>query len=128
MFDLYDDVATQQVLTEFAGAKKVIGAVCHGPAALINAKFPDGSLLLEGCRVNAFPHRDDEKFGIPEMLPFDLETELRRVIGPNGKFEMSEEPFGECVVVEREGKLVMGQNPACVSEVAKAVVAAGLNA
>ena len=127
MFDLYDDVATQKVLTEIAGANKVIGAVCHGPAALINTKLPDGSLLLEGCTVNGFPHRDEAVFGTPEMLPFRLETELRRVMGPKGKFEMSSEPLGECVTIDRGGKLVMGQNPASVAEVAKAVMAAASN-
>jgi putative intracellular protease/amidase len=90
------------------------------PAALINATLPDSTPLIANCAVSGFPNRDEELVGEPAILPFSLDDELQRVSG--GKFEKSDEPMGEKVVVAREGRLVTRQNPASVLGVAKAVM------
>jgi putative intracellular protease/amidase len=49
MFDLSTDTTSQQVIKEFYESSKIISAVCHGPAALLNVKLSDGSYLIKVC-------------------------------------------------------------------------------
>lgn len=47
MYDLVSDPTSQQVIREFYEAGKIVSAVCHGPAALLNVKLSDGSYLIK---------------------------------------------------------------------------------
>ena len=46
MFDLATDETSHQLIREFYESGRVVAAVCHGPAALANAKLSDGSYLI----------------------------------------------------------------------------------
>lgn len=119
MFDLAVDPASQKLIAEFASKGKVVGAVCHGPAALINVRLPDGRHLLEGKRVTGFTNQEEEQVGLTSVVPFSLEDELKK----NSKgFEAAAEPWGEKVVVD--GKLITGQNPASSKAVGEAILKA----
>ena len=41
--------------------EKIIGAVCHGPTALLNVILSDGSNLLEGKKINSFTKAEEEE-------------------------------------------------------------------
>ena len=56
------DLVEEAVLTEFDRITErggVLGAICHGPAGLVNMRLSDGSFLVAGKRVSAFT--DDEE-------------------------------------------------------------------
>ena len=56
----------------------VIGAVCHGPAALVHAKRADGMPLVAGLKVNSFTDAEEVAVGLSDVVPFLTETELRK--------------------------------------------------
>ena len=118
MFDFPDDPKVQALARDVREAGGVVAAVCHGPAALIGVTLSDGTSLLEGRRVAGFTN-EEELFLIPdarELFPFLLEDGLAE-----SGAEVSTGPTYLKYVV-RDGKLITGQNPWSVWEMAEAVV------
>jgi putative intracellular protease/amidase len=48
MFDLADDSIFHSLIKRFYESGKIVSAVCHGPAALVNVKLSDGSYMIQG--------------------------------------------------------------------------------
>ncbi len=61
MFDLPGDPALRQLLTDFFGDKKVVAAICHGPAGLVNLLDADGDPLVAGRTVTAFTDEEERE-------------------------------------------------------------------
>ena len=118
MFDLPDNTKLQQLLGEFAGENKVVAAVCHGPAGLVNARLADGTPLVAGKTITAFTDDEEREVKLDSAMPFLLESRLREL---GGKFVVKPNWADH---VERDGKLITGQNPQSSASVAKAVIAA----
>jgi putative intracellular protease/amidase len=118
MFDLPDDPDLQRLLTAFHSAGKIIGAVCHGPAGLVNARRADGSYLVSGQRLTAYTWAEEVQAKLDQTVPFILENVLRE----RGAFFENAAPRQEHVV--RDGRLVTGQNPFSSAAVAEAFAAA----
>jgi putative intracellular protease/amidase len=96
----------------------VVGAVCHGPAGLVNIKLSNGDYLVKGKDVSAFTNEEEKAVGLEKIVPFLLADKLvergaRHKPAPNWQKQV--------VVSER---LVTGQNPASASGVAEAMVQA----
>lgn len=116
MFDLATDPTSQKVITEFWNAGKVVSAVCHGPAALVNVKLSDGSYLVKDKELTGFTNTEEDQAGLTSEMPFLLETDLEK----NGaKFVKAAQPWGEKVCIS--GNLITGQNPASASGVGEAI-------
>lgn len=92
-----------------------IGAVCHGPAALVGVKI-DGVPLVEGKEVTGFTNAEEAAVELTEAMPFLLENKLRTL----GAEFIEADKFQNNVVVS--GRLVTGQNPASAGDTAKAVL------
>ncbi|KAI9848394.1 MAG: hypothetical protein M1837_000188 [Sclerophora amabilis] len=122
MFDLATSSTSHQLIQEFHSANKVVSAVCHGPAALINVKVTDGSYLIANAPVTGFSNAEEDSVGLSAAMPFLLETELNKNSG--GRFEKAAEPWAEKVVVAHGGKLITGQNPASATAVGHAILKA----
>lgn len=107
-------------LSSFAGKiysnQGVVAAVCHGPAALINIKLPDGSLLIEGKKLTAFTNSEEDTAGLTKAVPFLLETKLKSL----GAIYQSGPDFQPFTVTSE--RLVTGQNPASATATAAAVI------
>jgi putative intracellular protease/amidase len=93
----------------------IIGAVCHGPAALIRVEI-DGQALVKGKRVAGFTNNEEAAVQLSETVPFLLESELRKL----GATFVPADNFAANVVVD--GRLVTGQNPASATKAAEAIV------
>lgn len=119
MFDLATDEISHQIIREFYDADKIVSAVCHGPAALINAKLSDGSYLIKGSAVTGFSDAEEDAVQLTAAMPFSLEDELNKTSG--GLFEKASDPWAEKVVVSKNGRLITGQNPASATGVGKAI-------
>jgi putative intracellular protease/amidase len=118
MFDLPDNAGLQKLLQSFAEADKVVAAVCHGPAGLVNVRLSDGTPLVSGKTLTAFTDDEERAAQLDKQMPFLLESKLREqgakfVVAPNFAAH-----------VQRDGKLVTGQNPASSAGVARAVIEA----
>ena len=116
MFDFPDNRELIGILERAEAGERVIAAVCHGPAGLVNVRRPDGGWLVEGRTVTAFTDEEERDVGLQDDVPFLLETRLRE---RGGDFRAGE-AFADHVEVD--GRLVTGQNPASGDSAARAVV------
>ncbi|MBJ8339894.1 type 1 glutamine amidotransferase domain-containing protein [Antrihabitans sp. YC3-6] len=104
---------------KFYKAEKVVSAVCHGPAGLLNVSLSAGDSLLDGKNVTGFSWAEEEGAQRADVVPFNLEEELSAL---GGKYSKADEPFEPHVV--SDGLLVTGQNPGSARGTAEAVVKA----
>jgi len=114
MTDMVDNPLVKETIKQVYESGRVVGAVCHGPTALLNVKLSDGSNLLEGKKVNSFTEAEEniDKHELGDVIPFMLDEALIK----QGALFSYAEPFESCVVTD--GSLVTGQNPASASSVA----------
>jgi len=61
MWDFPDSAAAQKAIREIDAAGGIVSAVCHGPAALVNARRTDGSLLIFVQVPETHPLRHDSR-------------------------------------------------------------------
>jgi putative intracellular protease/amidase len=112
MWDLPGNTALARVIGTIAAEGGAVGAVCHGPAGLLDAKGKDGKRLVAGKRINSFTDSEERSAGLDTTVPFLLETRLREA---GAQFEGGADYAAYAV---RDGKLVTGQNPASSAKVA----------
>lgn len=105
MWDFPDSPAVQRVTRAIFEAGGVIGAVCHGPAALVNVTLSDGRHLVDGRDVSAFTDDEERAVGLDGTVPFLLADTLRR----RGARHHAAPDWTPKVMVD--GRLVTGQNP-----------------
>jgi putative intracellular protease/amidase len=94
----------------------IVGAVCHGPAGLINIKLSDGSYLVSGKQVASFTNAEEAAVALETVVPFLLESTLIE----RGAIHTKADNFQSHVVVS--DRLVTGQNPASAAGVAQEMV------
>ncbi|KGJ89963.1 type 1 glutamine amidotransferase domain-containing protein [Thalassotalea sp. ND16A] len=119
MFDFPDNVAIKSLVSDYYQSGKVIGAVCHGPAALVNVTLDDGTALLANKTVASFTN-DEELLLIPdakEVFPFLLQNKL---IEQGANFDAGHVYLDNTV---QDGNLITGQNPWSVWSVAESMIA-----
>ncbi|WP_376796605.1 type 1 glutamine amidotransferase domain-containing protein [Thermogemmatispora sp.] len=118
MFDLAEDTTLHHLLGDFEQQGKVIAAVCHGPAGLVGAKRADGQPLVAGKTITAFTDEEERATGLDKFMPFLLESRLRE-LGANFVTRPNWSDH-----VERDGRLITGQNPQSSASIARAVIEA----
>jgi len=108
MVDMVDNPLVKKVIRTSYEGGKIIGAVCHGPVALLNVILSDGSNLLAGKRINSFTKEEEKAKShlLGEMIPFMLDEALKE----QGALFAHTKPFEPYIIVD--GSLVTGQNPA----------------
>ena len=60
MFDLATDETSARIVRKVYEQGGVVGAVCHGPAGLVNVKLSDGSYLVAGHTVTSFSNAEED--------------------------------------------------------------------
>jgi putative intracellular protease/amidase len=101
----------------FWEAGKIVSAVCHGPAGLLEVKLTGGDYLIAGKDVTGFSWNEEVKASRDDAVPYNLEEELQKRGAKYGKAWMA---FSSHVV--EDGNLITGQNPASAAAVGEAVV------
>jgi putative intracellular protease/amidase len=116
MWDLSQDKDLKKLVEKFYNNNKIISAVCHGPAGLIQATDKNGDSILKNKKITGFTNDEEETVKLDKTVPFSLENKLKEL---GGKFEKSEnfKPF-----VVNDGWIITGQNPASSFLTAKKVV------
>ncbi|WP_299436673.1 type 1 glutamine amidotransferase domain-containing protein [uncultured Aquimarina sp.] len=107
MFDFPENTSIQSIVRYLYQSNKVVGAVCHGPAALVNVTLDSGRPLIENKRVSGFTN-EEELLLIPDaetIFPFLLQDKL---VAKGGKFN---EGAMYLENISHDKKLVTGQNP-----------------
>lgn len=101
----------------------IVAAVCHGPAAILNATLSDGSYLIKGKKVTGFSNEEEAiteiLIGSKNVVPIFLENELPK---RGAIFEKTyvHEPL--VVISGESGRLITGQNPESAMNVGEKVV------
>lgn len=116
MWDFADNTEISKIATAIYENNGVVGAVCHGPAGLVNIKLSNGKYLVEGKKVNAFTNEEEIAVKLEKVVPFALETKL---IERGAKFEKSG-LWQKHVTVDQ--RLVTGQNPQSAKGVGEAIL------
>lgn len=105
MADMPENPLLKQVVKETYERGAVVGAVCHGPVALLNVKLSDGSYLVNGKNISSFTTAEEDNYARADV-PFDLQTALTE----QGAIYHVAEPWQPMSIAD--GNLVTGQNPA----------------
>lgn len=116
MWDLPTSKALADLLTAASADDKVIAAVCHGVAGLINAHDTHGAPLVKGRSLTCFSNDEESMVGLSEKVPFLLETRLRDL----GATYQSGSNFLPKAV--KDGNMITGQNPASSALAAAMVI------
>ena len=118
MFDLAHSAAMSRLLREFRQQQKFIAAVCHGPAAFVDARDEQGIPIIQNRKLTAFSNAEEDTVGLTSAMPFLLETELRN---HGGQF-IAAANFTEHAI--QDEWLITGQNPASSAAAAKLLLQA----
>jgi putative intracellular protease/amidase len=117
MWDFAENADLAQIAAQIYDRGGIIGAVCHGPAGLVNIRVAGDRYLVEGQAIATFTNEEEEAVGLADVVPFSLEDKL---IERGATVEKAANFEAKTVVSDR---LVTGQNPASATGVATAMVA-----
>lgn len=116
-FDFPKSNDLAKLTSKFYETGKIVSAVCHGPAGLLEVKLSDGNYLIAGKKLTGFSWNEEVKAGREQAVPYNLEEELQK---RGAKYDKAWLAFAAHVV--EDGRLITGQNPASAEGVAKGVV------
>ncbi len=116
MWDFADSEAVQQLIRDIWEAGGIVSAVCHGPAALVNATLSDDSYLVAGKKLAAFTDEEEAEVNYTKVVPYLLASTLKQ----RGALHQPAPNWSVNVVTD--GRLITGQNPASARGVGEAVV------
>ncbi|MRH91222.1 hypothetical protein GFY24_27915 [Nocardia sp. SYP-A9097] len=117
MFD-FGGTELAALTARFHDSGRIVSAVCHGPAALLNVTLAQGRPLLENRNVTGYSWPEEEAARREDAVPFDLQDALRK---RGANYSHTAKPFQPYVA--QYGSMIAGQNPASARPVAEAVVA-----
>ena len=83
------------------------GAVCHGPAGLLEVTLDNGESLVKGKNVTGFSWPEGVAAQCADAVPFSRQDALEC---RGARYSVADKPFGTHVVTD--GRLITGQNPA----------------
>ena len=119
MFTFRDDATLQSAIAWFYESGRPTAALCHGTAALVDARLQDGSYLVEGRTVTGFANVEevaaDAAVGMT-VMPWHIEDALRER-GANYLERGLWRPFAV-----RDGNLITGQQQYSGRRVAALVI------
>lgn len=118
MFDFPDNRYIQALIQDYNDKNKIIGAVCHGPAAFVNVTLRNGDAFVKHKTVSSFTN-EEELLLISDaatIFPFLLQDKL---IDQGANFN---EGIMYLEQISVDGNLVTGQNPWSVWALAEAIV------
>lgn len=115
MWDFPDNEPLARLAVRIYARDGVVGAVCHGPAGLVNLKDANGEYLVKGKRVAAFTDDEERAVRLDRVVPFLLASTLEQ----RGATHVAAPNWSANVVVDQ--RLVTGQNPASAEGVGHAM-------
>jgi putative intracellular protease/amidase len=81
------DKNLKKLVEDFYFGRKIVTAVCHGPAGLLQATDKDGNSILKDKKVTGFTNNEEVAIQLDKVVPFLLEDRMKEL---GGKFEEGE--------------------------------------
>lgn len=119
MWDFRASPELQAAITAFYSAGKVVSAVCHGVAGLVDSVDADGARIIAGKAITGFSNMEDRLARTLKEMPFRLEDALKEA---GADYKKNWVPFTSRVEVA--GNVFTGQNPQSAKALAERVLAA----
>jgi putative intracellular protease/amidase len=116
--DLATDAVAGRLLTGMLELGRPVGALCHGPAAMLAARREDGSPTFAGYRMTAFTDQEEQRGGLAGNMRFLLQDKLEAM----GADFVAGAPFE--AHIENDRNLHTGQNPQSSTLIAAGMLAA----
>ena len=110
--DLATDKISGDLISAALAAGKPVGAVCHGPAALLAARRADGTPAVAGFRLTGFTDEEEKQGGLAPNMRYLLQDELVAL----GADFVEGPPFQPHTETDRN--LHTGQNPQSSAQIA----------
>lgn len=107
MYDFPDNKYIQTLVRNYYQSNKVIGAVCHGPAALVNVTLDNNRPLLENKKISCFTNKEELLLisDARTIFPFLLQD---KIIDQGARFNEGEMYLEK---ISHDNNLITGQNP-----------------
>ncbi len=107
MFDFPNNKTIQSIVKNYYQSNKVIGAVCHGPSALVNVTLDNGHLLLENKKVSGFTNKEELLLinDAKSIFPFLLQDKM---LEQGANFDEGDMYLEK---ISHDKNLITGQNP-----------------
>jgi putative intracellular protease/amidase len=118
MFDFRHNTDIVRIVRHIHAGNGVVGAVCHGPAALLDVTLDDGTPLLQGRSVTGFSNAEELFLMKDASQRFDALLQ-DALVQRGARFHEGGLYLDNTVV---DGRLVTGQNPWSTWSVAEAMV------
>lgn len=116
MWDLVNNPLSETITRTIYEKNGVVGAVCHGPAALTNIKLSNGQFLVQGKVLTSFTNKEEKEAELDKVVPFLLQDELQK---KGGVFKTGANWQSN---VQADQRLVTGQNPASTGKLAEEMI------
>jgi putative intracellular protease/amidase len=117
MFDLAKSQPLKALVSELDAQGKIVAAVCHGPAAFVDAiRAAEPRTLVDGRRITCFTDAEERATKLDSLMPFLLASKLRA----QGAQVVEGADWADHV--EIDGNWITGQNPQSSGSAARAVI------
>jgi aldehyde dehydrogenase (NAD+) len=118
MEDLAVDKVSGQIMTEALESGRILGVLCHAPAAMLAAEAADGTWPFLGYRMTGFTDAEEALGGLAQKAPWLVQARVTEL----GAAFVEGASFGDHIEIDRN--LYTGQNPASSASLAQAIIAA----
>lgn len=118
MYDFPENKDIQHAIETIYNKGGIVSAVCHGIAALLNAKTKIGENLIKEKNITGFSNIEEVVVNRDSIVPFHLQNEIKQ---RGATYSARRIPF--TTHVEVDGRIITGQNPQSASQVGREVKA-----
>ncbi|APD51291.1 type 1 glutamine amidotransferase domain-containing protein [Francisella hispaniensis] len=115
MWDFPNNSNIHSKVLDIYARNGVIGAICHGVAALINVKDHNGQNIIKDKEVTGFSNNEEKIVGLTDVVPFSLEDSL---VEAGAKYSSASEWQS---YIKSYSKIITAQNPQSANDFAKAI-------
>lgn len=116
MEDLARDAVSGRIITDTLASGRILGVLCHAPAALLAAEAEDGTWPFLAYRMTGFTDAEEALGGLAPKAKWLVQARLTEL----GAAFVEGPSFGEHIEIDRN--LYTGQNPASSVMLARAIV------
>ena len=116
MEDLAVDTTSGQIMTDTIASGRILGVLCHAPAALLAAEAADGTWPFLAYRMTGFTDAEEALGGLAPKAKWLVQARLVEL----GADFVEGASFAEHIEIDRN--LYTGQNPASSVKLATAII------